>query len=65
MKQKILRLIAFILCVGPIGYMYGLAGSVDLEHITSGHAFIRCVPALLILAADSKLIEHLGKEDTF
>lgn len=63
MKQKILKLIAFILRVGSIGFMFGMAGNSDLECITQGQAFTRCIVALLILAADSKLIDYLGKEE--
>lgn len=64
MKQKILKLTAFILFIGSFGCIYGTAGSSDLEYITNGQAFIRCIPALIILAADSRLINHLGKEET-
>lgn len=62
MKQKILNLIAGLLLIGSIGYLFGQAGSLECEMISIPQFLVRCGIGLAVLGFDAWLINHLGEE---
>lgn len=63
MKHKIIELIAFILFIGSLGYIFGTMGNLQLDYITLGQAFKKGCIGLVVLGADVLLINYLGKEE--
>jgi hypothetical protein len=53
-------LVSFVFFIGPIIYIFGVAGASDHETISIGQAVIRLAIALLILGLDALLVTYLG-----
>lgn len=62
MKFKILTLIGFILFIGPIIAIFGIAGASDCGDISLKQVAIRGGIALAVLAADTVLVSYLQKK---
>jgi hypothetical protein len=58
-------LIAFLLFIGSLGCIIGIAGSLEIERITLSEASMRIIPALIVLGLDTKLINHIGKDGIY
>ncbi len=63
MKRKMLNLLSFLLFWGSLLYILGQAGSMDLNQISIPQYIIRTSIGLVILAADTVLINYLGGEE--
>lgn len=59
MRQKLLKLFSGLLLILSILYIFGQAGSMDLNQISIPQYIIRSSIGLVILAADTVLINYL------
>ena len=62
MKRKVLNLAAGLLLIGSVGYIFGQFGSLECDVISISQFVVRCGIGLVVLAFDTWLIDHLGKE---
>lgn len=66
MKQDVLKLIAFILLTGSIGYIYGQEGALYNDDISMLRFAVRTGIALVVLAFDTWLINYIDwKEEIY
>jgi hypothetical protein len=56
LKHQILDLLSFLLFVGSIGYIYGIAGSLDCNVIQPGQALGRLVIGFVLMAIATCMI---------
>jgi hypothetical protein len=59
MRQKLLKLFSGLLLIIVIFYIFGQAGSMDLNQISIPQYIIRTSIGLIILAADTVLINYI------
>lgn len=62
MKHSLLELLAFMIMILSWIFIAGTAGSLENDYITIGQAVIRFAIGIVVLAADTQLINHLWEE---
>lgn len=64
MGRKVMELIAFLLFIGSLGYIWITAGALDQGAINMGQAFQRLAQGIILLGTSVLFINYLGKEET-